>query len=110
MYDENGARLPGHWTICENCRGDGKHSKHLGSWTSSEWAEEDRDFQEDYLAGHYDRICEECKGSGKLWEVDVSRCTFGQKRLLVRQRQEATVRRGFDAEQRAEMRAMGYEC
>ncbi len=61
---------PVKWEICYQCQGEGKHSHHMGDWTGSEWAEEDHDFQEDYMNGAYDKTCQCCKGTGKILEVD----------------------------------------
>jgi len=72
--DDNGNEitrlLPATWEICGRCNGDGKHSHDLGAITSSEWAEWDCEERDDYMAGRYDRECEECGGSGKILEVD----------------------------------------
>ena len=57
----------GEWTINTKCSGHGHHSQHLGSFPQSEMAEEGQEFMEDYMAGHYDKVCERCRGSGKLW-------------------------------------------
>jgi len=76
VYDEDGdsyeVTLPGKWRICDDCEGDGRTSAHMGSWTASEWAQEDPDFQEDYMAGRYDRACPHCKGTGKVHCIDWS--------------------------------------
>ena len=50
------------WAVCPECDGSGVTSAHLGDWTASEWAEEDPDFQDDYMAGRYDIPCPRCKG------------------------------------------------
>ncbi len=71
--------LPCRWAICDCCDGHGKTSRHVerdgGGFTASEWAEEDPDFREDYMAGRYDRACDECGGSGKVEVVDEARMT-----------------------------------
>lgn len=54
------------WRICPRCEGEGTSSAHLGAFTSEEWTEQDFEFQEDYMAGAYDRTCEECSGTGKV--------------------------------------------
>jgi hypothetical protein len=57
------------WMICPECRGDGKHSKHLGAITEEDRERDwDPDMWDDYLAGHYDQICDACRGAGKLRE------------------------------------------
>lgn len=76
-HDEE-VELPFKWEICGGCEGHGKTSRHVecdgGGFTSSEWAEQDEDFREDYLAGRYDRACDECGGAGKVKVVDEERC------------------------------------
>lgn len=58
----------GHWQICDDCGGHGKHSRHMGSFT---WEEMEREFdyeqQEAYFNGAYDRNCAPCEGTGKVW-------------------------------------------
>lgn len=59
------------WEICDSCRGDGHHSKHLGVITYdewNEWSDEDQDF---YMGGGYDKTCDRCDGSGKVKEIDM---------------------------------------
>ena len=54
------------WAICDNCEGEGKHSKHLGAFTSSDLQEWTGEELEDYFAGAYDCLCSVCGGSGKV--------------------------------------------
>lgn len=62
----------GIWVICPTCDGHGKHSRRFGAMTVEEL--EDEDFAEAYVAGAYDALCEDCKGSGKQhWESDEQR-------------------------------------
>jgi RecJ-like exonuclease len=59
--------------ICANCEGHGKHSKAIGVITSEdrlEWSDEEFDA---YLGGAYDRLCEVCKGFGKV-SANENRC------------------------------------
>lgn len=62
--------VPATWEICTDCRGNGGSSAYLGAFTREEWDEEGHEWQEDYLAGHYDRPCEHCRGSGKVLVID----------------------------------------
>jgi hypothetical protein len=58
------------WEICESCRGNGSHSKHLGVISHedlNDWDEED--FHR-YRSGVYDQTCDRCNGSGKVRELD----------------------------------------
>jgi len=73
LYDEDGneTELPFKWEICERCEGcatDRGASVECdgGGFTSSEWAEQDDDFKEDYIAGKYDRPCAYCNGLGRI--------------------------------------------
>lgn len=64
-------KIPYDWVICESCRGNGSHSKHLGVISSenwNEWSDEDQNF---YMSGGYDKTCDLCDGSGKIKELDV---------------------------------------
>lgn len=55
------------WMICPTCRGDGKHSQHLGAITQEDRDRDwDPDAWQDYLDGVYDKTCETCGGSGKI--------------------------------------------
>jgi predicted methyltransferase len=67
-------KLPSGWAICCTCRGNGRHSIGMGSFTSSELAEQGQDWVEDYMAGRFDSSCEDCEGTGKVLEVDRDRC------------------------------------
>lgn len=66
MRNKNGR--PGEWTICTKCSGEGHHSQHLGAFSRAEFDEAfTPEEQADYMAGGYDKLCERCRGSGKLW-------------------------------------------
>jgi hypothetical protein len=66
--------LPHIWEICGTCRGEGRSSAYLGAITQDEWAEDwDYEEQERYMAGGYDRTCDECGGAGKVKVVDEER-------------------------------------
>lgn len=81
IHDDEGEviELPKVWEICGHCRGSGKSSAYLGSFTSDEWAHEDEDFKEDYVRGAYDRSCDDCDGSGKIEIVDYDKLKPEQK-------------------------------
>ena len=80
--EEEESQLPGKWCICGHCDGRGTSSSYLGAFTASEWREQDDDFKEDYMAGHYDRPCDDCGGTGKVWGIAWERCTPEQQRAL----------------------------
>ena len=48
------------YEVCPECDGHGKHSNHLGFFTT-DMLGEDPDFTEDYFAGRYDKQCGTCK-------------------------------------------------
>jgi len=97
--------LPTRWHICDECDGEGKTSRAVecdgGGFTASEWAEQDDDFREDYLAGRYARACTVCRGSGKVRLVDHERLTDEQAEYL---QEEAEASRWISAERAAERR------
>lgn len=74
--DENDEQheLPTRFEVCPSCQGHGTSSAYLGAWTASEWAQEDDEFKEDYLAGRYDRPCETCDGLRVVPLVDEEQC------------------------------------
>jgi hypothetical protein len=67
-------KLPTRFEVCPQCEGRGTSSAYLGVFTASEWAEQDDDFKEDYIAGRYDRPCECCNGLRVIPVVDEDRC------------------------------------
>lgn len=67
--------FPAKWIICPECDGhatDRGRSVECdgGGFTASEWAEQDEDFRDDYIAGRYDQPCRPCEGTGKVHTVD----------------------------------------
>lgn len=62
--------LPTCKMVCPKCKGEGKHSSHLGSFTEEDWYEQGEEFREDYLAGKFDKTCELCKGLRVVDTVD----------------------------------------
>lgn len=59
------------WEICDSCRGEGSHSKHLGAFTSYEVADWDDEEKERYFTGVYDQSCTKCNGTGKVKELNI---------------------------------------
>lgn len=55
----------GEWTICQTCRGDGSICQHLSSSLVEETMRDDDEFRRDYLNGVYDKLCTDCRGTGK---------------------------------------------
>ena len=101
----HGRPLPHRWEVCPLCNGEGKHvnpSIDCNGLTAEDF-DEDPDFAEDYMSGMYDVQCRQCGGRTTVPVVDVGRCTFAQKRVLVQMRR---IQR-WQAESRREA-AMGY--
>jgi len=70
---EDIVEVPAQFVICSTCRGKGQHSLAVDGHgiTASEW-HHDWSFEEKqaYMAGDYDRRCDDCDGSGKYPEPD----------------------------------------
>lgn len=68
--------VPAKWEICPACEGCGTDRGagvecDGGGFTSSEWAEQDDEFCENYLSGVYDKPCSECRGhAGRVQVID----------------------------------------
>lgn len=71
---EEPVTLPYKFEVCPQCEGRGTSCEHLGAYTASEWAEQDDDFKEDYMAGRFDRCCDTCGGKRVVPVVDADRC------------------------------------
>lgn len=105
IYNDEGEgeRLPVKWEICSHCEGEGRSSSYLGAFTQDE-AQEDPEFFEDYMAGHYDRACDCCGGSGKIAVPNYKRMTPSQIEAWEKQKAEADADQAEnDAERRAEL-------
>ena len=92
--------------ICPACNGRGTTSRDVecdgGGFTASEWADQDEDFREDYMAGVYDRPCDECRGLPGRVKVPDLKCLSRRDRKLYREQQQADAdyRRVSEAERR----------
>ena len=95
-------KLPTKWCICRQCKGDGKSSAYLGAYTHEEMEQQGEQFIEDYFGGRFDRICESCKGAGKVQEVDLSQLTTTDKAAWYKQCEADRLDRAIHA---AEIRA-----
>ena len=60
-------------SICDTCRGEGRHSRSMGSFTCDDLAELGCEWQDDYFSGRFDRQCEDCNGAGKVKDIDYDR-------------------------------------
>lgn len=98
--------MPGKYEVCPHCEGEGSQVNPSidGNGLSSEDFADDPDFEEAYFSGAYDIPCMECHGQRVIPVVDVSSCSFGQKRLLVEQRQYNREGAITEAEMAAERR------
>lgn len=94
-------QVPFKWEICSECRGDGRSSAYLGSFTWSELNEQGDEFIEDYFAGNYDEVCECCEGSGKVAVPDYDKMTKEQENKYL---EYMRADEEYEAERRAEMR------
>ena len=102
--------LPGRFVVCTRCRGEGAHVNPSidGNGISPQEFAEDTDFAESYFAGDYDVPCETCRGARVVAVPDLTRWTFAQKRLLVRDRQaERESQRDYDSERWLRMAESG---
>lgn len=76
--DDVAVSLPTKWAICQECNGEGSVSSIPGSFTGTdldEWfgnSDEREEFLGEYMkrGGMYDKPCPDCKGAGKVKEVD----------------------------------------
>jgi hypothetical protein len=98
----DGRELPFKWEICPHCQGHGKSSAYLGAFTRDQ-LDEDPEFFEDYLAGHYDRACDHCQG-GKVKVVDETKVSKEDLKLFEKQEEERHLNESI---QRQEMLAEG---
>ena len=58
------------WEICDDCNGEGSHSRHLGVLDQEFLDDMDEDTWYAYRSGVYDTRCERCSGSGKIKVLD----------------------------------------
>lgn len=83
-------QVPARAEVCPRCEGTGRHVNPAVDGhgiSSEEWEHEwDEEGREAYLAGRYDVTCESCGGNNVVLVPDVARCTYTQKRALVRER------------------------
>lgn len=57
------------YAVCPQCHGEGASSAYLGAYTGSEWAEMDTEWQDAYMGGEFDRVCETCAGKRVVLEL-----------------------------------------
>jgi hypothetical protein len=66
--DHDGESVPFVNSLCYVCDGEGNRALH--GYDVTEMILEDPDFGEDYARGHYDTICDECRGHKVVKEFD----------------------------------------
>jgi hypothetical protein len=91
--------LPAKYEVCPTCQGKGTTSNHLGAFTSDQMDEMDDDWKDDYIAGTFDRNCEECKGQRVILVPDKA---LADPMLLERYQQEEEDKAYCDSIQRQE--------
>lgn len=75
--------LPCHYAVCDRCNGTGVHDHPaFSNGLSQEDFDEDPDFREQYMRGHYDVACEECGGLRVVPVPDKERLTPEQAAAL----------------------------
>jgi hypothetical protein len=98
--DDTETELPFKWCICSACEGHGKSSAYLGAYTMDEMADAGPEFQEDYMAGHYDRPCDPCGGLGRVKVADQRVMTKEQRRAWREQRRADSEMDAIEAAER----------
>lgn len=97
------------WTICDCCRGAGKHVNPSvdGHGLSREDFDQDPDFAEAYFSGGYDVSCAECGGTGKVKSPKPGALSFSDLRTLAEARRRAQWQAESAAERRRESMMLG---
>lgn len=90
VYDNDGDEVmyPTVCEVCPQCHGKGTSSAYLGAYTASEWAEQDDDFRDDYMAGRYDRTCDTCHGRNVIEVPDYASMSPELRKLVEDTEQE----------------------
>lgn len=103
--------FPSKKEVCDRCGGCGTHvnsSIDGNGITGSEWDDLGPEFQESYMAGHFDVRCEECHGANVVDVIDRAACTTpALERALVEYDAYKQAQWQAECEQAAERRA---EC
>ncbi|HEJ2342323.1 TPA: hypothetical protein ACWLUJ_006155 [Pseudomonas aeruginosa] len=95
------------WIICPCCQGNAKvdNPAFSNGFTSRELLEMDESEHVARLDGSYDVPCKDCKALGRVQVPDVAAMTFGEKRVLAKERREAREEAKFRSEMAAERAA-----
>jgi RecJ-like exonuclease len=105
--------IPARFEICDECRGEGRHTNRNidgNGITASEWEEDwDDESREAYFRGDYDVDCEECDGSGKVLVPETENLTPKHREDLERYEERQAEWARWDHEDRMTRRAeSGY--
>lgn len=73
-----GVEFPAKYEVCPRCMGNGTHDCFDNGMTRDDMDEYDIDFAEDYVAGAYSKMCDECRGKRVVLVFDGSRATMEQ--------------------------------
>jgi hypothetical protein len=105
--EEISVEVSTHWAICPCCEGEGRvdNPAFSNGISGEEWANEwDEDEREAYMSGAYDVRCDECGGSGKVREPNLSSLTEEERKAY---EEHLDAERYHALEREAEMR---YGC
>jgi len=99
--DDLEVALPTKFEVCPQCEGKGMSCAYLGAFTAEDMIEEGPEFMEEYMAGHYDRTCDECGGKRVVPALDRARCTPEQIKAYDKQQDELAESYAIEAAERA---------
>lgn len=108
--EDNYFRLKAKYEVCPTCRGKGTHvNRNIdgNGITQEEMYELGDDFFEDYMAGVYDVICEECNGKRVVLVPDEDKDNNREEILDIFYREAEAVYDSY-ADERAEQRYFSY--
>lgn len=103
--DEHEVFVPANWEICDYCRGEGHHCRHLGAYGAEEFNHEfSYEEQEAYRRGDYDKTCEVCGGTGKVLAVDFDAFEARDPAMAKEYKDDMRAEAAYQAEVRSELR------
>ena len=114
-YDDNQFEMmdivyfPVEMKVCDLCNGKGSHvnpSIDCGGLTQDDWLQ-DPGFEDDYITGAYDIICNKCNGKRSIPVIDNKCLTDYQKWAICRMQEQFEENEASHAERMNEIR-MGY--
>lgn len=108
--EEHVIDFPAHFEVCTRCQGTGSHVNPAidGNGLTREDFDNDPDFRDDYFAGVYDVVCEECGGRRVVPVIDRAALTAAQKEILREiETSDAEYRRDYESERFLRMAESG---